>query len=123
MPSRSDLMMSLLCPLGARLGCFIGAMQLIKPRKSAKVNIEPLMMAIMSFCSTAEEVIPAVDGCRFDELPSQECPPGQDVRAEQCRRESDGKRVGEEMLDRMGVLRGERYRSRELVVDLVDAGV
>ncbi|EMT69385.1 hypothetical protein FOC4_g10001340 [Fusarium odoratissimum] len=83
---------------------FVGVMKPIQPRHSSKVNIETLMMTIMTIGCATKEVEATMNGCRLDELPSHKRPHGQDVSSEQYGREDNGNCVGYNMLDGMCIL-------------------
>lgn len=81
------------------------------------------MVAIMSSCCAAEEVVAAVYCCCLNKLPRQEYPHCEDVCAQNGRWQYDRERVGHDVLYRVRILRGERHRRRELVVNFVNAAV
>lgn len=102
---------------------------LIRPQRPiqqpnpSKIHIKPLMVAIMLPRGPAKEVVPAMHRRSLYKLHGQKRPHGQDVRAEEHRRDQDGQDVCGNVLDGMGVLRGECDGGGEAVVRLVEAAV
>lgn len=77
----------------------------------------------MTISGPAKEVEAAVNSGSLDQLPSYKRPHGQDVSSEQYWRKDNWDRVGYNMLNGMGILRGEGDWCCELVVDFVDATI
>ena len=89
----------------------------------AVIDAEPLMVRVVLPRRPAEEVVPAVHGGRLEQHETDEGPGAQHVRAQQGGREHDGQGVGDEVLNRVGVLGGQGDGGGELVVRLVDGPV
>ena len=84
------------------------------------------MMQIMHLRSPAQQAkrpIPAVRQRRLQHAARQKRPKGQDVYAQQRRRDRHGEDIQRDMLDRMRVLGCERNRRGEPVVVFVDVAV
>ncbi|KND86965.1 hypothetical protein TOPH_08444, partial [Tolypocladium ophioglossoides CBS 100239] len=111
------------------LGLPLGPLPLIRPVRPVqqpnppKVHVKALMMAVVLPRRAAQEVVAAVHRRRLDQLPGHKRPHGQHVRAQHQRRQRHGQRIGDDVLDRVRVLRGKGHGRREAVVRLVDAPV
>lgn len=88
-----------------------------------KVDIKPLMMAIMLLRRAVEKVIATVHRRRLNQLPRNKQPERQHMHAQHNRRHHNRQRVRDDMLHRVRILRGKGHRRRELVVRLMNASV
>ncbi|ATY64585.1 hypothetical protein A9K55_004293 [Cordyceps militaris] len=98
-------------------------MKPVQQSQSPKIHIKALMVPVMLPSQAVEEVVAAVHRRRLDELAGEEQPEGEDMGAQQQRGQDNRQGVGDEVLERVGVLRRERDGRREAVVRLVHAPV
>lgn len=79
------------------------------------------MVPVVLLSQAVEKIVPAMHRRRLDQLKRQKQPQGQDMRAQQHRRQDNRQRVGEDVLQRVGVLRRKGHRCGEFVVRLMYA--
>lgn len=102
---------------------FVGVMKPVQPGHPSKVDVKTLMMTVMTISCTSKEIEATMNSRSLNKLPSDKSPHGQYVSSKQYGWKDNRDRVGYNMLDRMGILRGEGDWCCELVVDFVDATI
>ena len=104
-------------------GKYIRTMQPIKQTNGSIIQIELFMMQIMHFRLASEEVISAMHRGGIEELIRQIRPEGQDVAAQDLRRQRNGQGIGKNMLNGMRILGRQGDRGDEPMMALVDANI
>jgi hypothetical protein len=98
-------------------------MQPVQNPKGPKIDHKFLMMKIMHLSCIIEEVVATMNRRGFQKFKGEKEPVGENMTSENLRRKRNWKYIREEVFQRMCVLSGERNRSRESMVLLMDSDV